>query len=67
MSYDAVSLYKTAYEKMLNYKRNLIAQRQKYIEMGLSEYHDGCINTVDDCLELLKSTHMLLELDGDNE
>ncbi len=67
MSYDAVSLYKTAYVKMQNYKRDLIAERQQYIEMDLNEYYKGRLDTICDCIELLKSTYMLLELDGDNE
>ncbi len=67
MSYDAVSLYKTAYTKMLSYRADLVSDKENVLNKVSQTYLDGHLDGIDSCLAILKSTHMLLELDGDNE
>lgn len=67
MSYDAESLYKTAYQKMLSYRAETVSDKENVLNKVSQTYSDGHLDGIDSCLAILKSTHMILELDGDAE
>lgn len=62
MTYGATKLYTTTYQKILNYRKDVL---DKGLEKVSQEYIDAHIDGIDACLAILKSTHMIFDMDGD--
>ncbi len=65
MSYDAVSLYKTVYAKMLSYRTDLVSDKENVLNKVSQTYLNGQLDGIDSCLAILKSTHMVLDMDDE--
>jgi hypothetical protein len=50
---------------MLRYKNDLLYDKEKVLTKVTEEYLQGHMDAIDACLEILKSTHMILDMDND--
>ncbi len=65
MSSDAVMFYRNAYQKMLNYRDSLANDIEEVVGTKSRDYYQGHMDGIEYCLSILKSTHMILDMDDD--
>ncbi len=65
MTYNATTLYKKAYERILQYRAATQKDHDNKSTNIIEDYYHGHLDAIDTCLDILKSTHMILDMDDE--